>query len=298
MRQAIITFVVLCSGPVFAQTVTISEAIELLDPGLSAQVVRERERDLYDSDICDNGPVPWECLSGFYSPVGYTIGVDAAGSTYHVTSSQNQYLDFGGGRSGEILQRTNRSGVSTDIARIVRRVCLGTGPWPQPECYPAKFLSVGAVGLDVTSGRIMLAVQAQYCDPGDPCFGRIGVVEITGLPTLFDTFLTFTNAQSLTLLTPAHPDGFRAADSLQVWTGDLRSLPDWSQAQPLVCQAAASPNAGQIVAIGDSLPSPAIGEGRYYVSASTHGPDRRLGRQYNSGGFSARNNSMLPICAP
>ena len=290
MRQAIITFVVLCcSGPVFAQPVTISEAIELLDPGLSVQVVRERDRIVNGQSVCNATLPPWECWSIFYSPLGYIIGVDAAGSTYHVTSED---FDFGGGRRGEILQRMNRSGVSTDIARIVRQVCLGE------QCNPGKSLSVGAVGLDVTSGRIILAVSASYCASPDPCFGRIGVVEITGLPTLFDTFLTFTNAQSLTLLTPAHPDGFRAADSLQVWTGDLRSLPDWSQAQPLVCQAAASPNAGQIVAIGDSLPSPAIGEGRYYVSASTHGPDRRLGRQYNSGGFSARNNSMLPICAP
>ena len=114
-------------------------------------------------------------------------------------------------------------------------------------------------------------------------------VTIGGLPKLFDTLLTFIpGQQALNILTPAMPDGFRSADSLQVWTGNVRSMPDWSQAQPLACLAAQNPVPGQVVSAPDSLPDPVVGEGRYYLVASQKGADRRLGRQYVNGAFSAR----------
>jgi len=150
----------------------------------------------------------------------------------------------------------------------------------------------------VTNGRIIVLAVAQYCAPGVfPCIGKIGVLEISGLPQMFDTLLTYIpGGQTLSALTPAHPDGFRSADSLQVWTGNVRSLPDWSQAQPLTCSAAASPTPGQVVSVPDSLPDPAVGQGRYYITASQHGSDRRLGRQYVNGAFSARDPAGLPVC--
>jgi hypothetical protein len=98
------------------------------------------------------------------------------------------------------------------------------------------------------------------------------------------------------MLTPAHPDGFRSSDSLQLWTGNIHSLPDWSQAQPLACPAATTPTPGQLVNVTDTLPDPTVGQGRYYLVASQSGPDRRLGRQIVGGTISARNSSNLPLC--
>jgi hypothetical protein len=92
------------------------------------------------------------------------------------------------------------------------------------------------------------------------------------------------------------PDGFRSADSLQLWTGNVRSMPDWSRAQPLACVAAQNPPPGQLVSVQDTLPDPPVGQGRYYLLASQSGPDRRLGRQYINGEFSARQPAGLPGC--
>ena len=58
----------------------------------------------------------------------------------------------------------------------------------------------------------------------------------------------------------------------------------------------ASPTPGQVVMVQDTLPDPPYGEGRYYITAWQHGADRRLGRQYVNGAFSARDPSTLPVC--
>jgi hypothetical protein len=155
----------------------------------------------------------------------------------------------------------------------------------------ARLLSGGGVlvnlAVDSTNGRLYLAVRTDTVE---------GIVVITGLPTMFDTLLTFVPDGTLTALTPAHPDGFRSADSLQVWTGNVRTLPDWSQATPLVCAAALNPSPGEIVNISDPLPAPLTGQATYYIAASQSGTQRRLGRQYVNGTFSARDPSALPVC--
>ena len=48
------------------------------------------------------------------------------------------------------------------------------------------------------------------------------------------------------------------------------------------------PAPGQLVSLEDTLPNPPLGSARYYLMASESGPDRRLGRQYVGGAFSAR----------
>ena len=144
------------------------------------------------------------------------------------------------------------------------------------------------LAVDSTYGRLYLAVRTD---------GPEGIVVISGLPTLFDTLLSFVpSGKSVAAVTPARPDGLRSADSVQAWTGDVRSLPDWSQAAPLVCMAATAPTPGQIVTVADTLPDPTPGHARYYVMASQSGTHRRLGRQYVSGAFSARDPTALPVC--
>ena len=65
-------------------------------------------------------------------------------------------------------------------------------------------------------------------------------------------------------------------------------MPDWSKTRPLACMATQNPIPGQAVKIADTLPDPAVGDGWYHLVASQSGPDRRLGRQYVNGSFSAR----------
>lgn len=124
-----------------------------------------------------------------------------------------------------------------------------------------------------------------------------GLIEISGLPRLFDTFVTFVpGGSALSVVAPALPDAFDHADALQVWTGDVRSMPDWSQAQPLACAAAVSPVPGTVLTVADLLSPPALGQARYYLVASQSGMNRRLGRQYTAGKFSARDPATLPAC--
>jgi hypothetical protein len=128
---------------------------------------------------------------------------------------------------------------------------------------------------------------------------RDEVIRLTGLPRLLDFLVSFIpGQQALNILTPVHPDGFETADSVQVWTGDVRSMPDWSRAQPLTCTAANHPVSGETITVPDTLPDPAPGQGRYYLVASQSGSDRRLGRQYLNGAFSARDPAALPVCLP
>jgi hypothetical protein len=165
--------------------------------------------------------------------------------------------------------------------------------------YPTQVSSATPkLAFDVTSGILHIYVERIIDDllTGVTLARDSGIVTVSGFPKLFDTLLSFTPGGTLTAITPAHPDGFRSADSMQVWTGDVRSMPDWSQAQPLTCSAATSPTPGQVVTVPDTLPDPPLGHGRYYLTASVNGADRRLGRQYANGAFTARDPSSLPGC--
>jgi len=161
-----------------------------------------------------------------------------------------------------------------------------------------RLLSGFTTLFDATNGLLHLTGSVQERDgSGNLIANDRGWVVISGFPTMFDTLLSFDpGGQSMRILAPAMPDGFRSADSLQVWTGDLRTLPDWTQAQPLACTAATSPPPGQVVTVSDGLPDPAVGHGRYYLVASQSGQDRRLGRQFVNGAFSARPPALLPGC--
>jgi hypothetical protein len=297
MRKFILAVVLSCASSVWAQSVSIGEAIEPLIPGLTVRVVREIPRDAGGGDRCaGTSPTIWECVgSPAFPPAwttygAFTIGFDAAGNAYHVSGVST---DFGADKHGIILRRVSPAGVMEDVAGLVKQVCLSANCFTQNRFDPT-----GAI-IDVTGGRVWITVSASYCDYGlsPPCAGTtVGTVEISGLPTLFDTLLTFAPGGQLAALVPAHPDGFRNADSMQVWTGDVRTMPDWSQAEPLTCYAAMSPAPGQVVTIADTLPDPPAGHGRYYLTASVNGADRRLGRQYVAGAFSARDPARLPVC--
>lgn len=280
MRRSIIAGVMLCASSAWAQSVSIGESVVPLAPGITVRIVREGPRIVNGADQCGSDfPTAWGCPGSPAFPPSwgihgaFTIGFDAVGNAYHVT-----------GDGTTILRQVSPAGVVEDVARLISIV------------GNTEFQPQGAI-VDVTNGRIWILTMSYYLGPSGKTPGTVGTVEISGLPTLFDTVLTFVPpGQSLSAVVPTHPDGFLAADSLQLWTGDLGTLPDWSQAESLACTADTNPAPGQVVTVADTLPDPAWGQGRYYIAASQHGTDRRLGRQYVNGAFSARDPGALPVC--
>jgi hypothetical protein len=271
-------------APCAGQSPSILDAVRILDPALQVSVAAH-----IPTSACI-GSSPWFCDSTYYNGDKLAIGVDAAGNHYSLTSARilqetNQDTYYFS------LQRLDTAGVMTDIAYLYSRRCRNA---PIQCTYQDIFEYRLTPLLDVTNGRILIGLRVTYIGSGEQ---DNGMVAISGLPTLFDTLLTFVpSGQALKAVMPAHPDGFRSADSVQIWVGDVRTLPDWSLAEPLSCAAAMNPSPYQVVTVPDTLPEPPVGHGRYYLTADVSGPDRRLGRQYVDDAFSARDPSTLPIC--
>lgn len=275
----------------FAQE-TIGRAVELVDPALTARVLFEAPPFTADhTGACDSRPERSECNATNIS-FASDLGTDAAGSIFSV-SSEFTFLDAPPRmKYGNALLRTSAAGEALIVGYLVEELCETFGCQDRRRFMFGRHLS-----LDSTNGRIIVPVSAEFFSAGTLYARSVGIIEISGLPKLFDTLLTFApGEEAMNILTPAHPDGFRSADTLQVWTGDVRSMPEWSRAVPLTCEAATNPVPGQVVSVADTLPAPAVGEGRYYLVASKSEADRRLGRQYLNGAFTARQPASLPIC--
>jgi len=286
-----------CRSRIYAQGVSVADGFYAYVPGVRVELLRQED----PASTCQGQFIPLECevvsMTGVPIPSELSMGMDPAGSLYYTSQTSGDILDTGGSRigiDGRYVMRERSDGSPERIAVLMRQICAD----PCPTQHPPTFSYKSPV-FDVTNGRIVIEVHAEtYNSGGTRIADEVGLIAISGLPTMFDTLLTFTLGGQLSALMPAHPDGFRSADSLQLWTGDVRSLPDWSQAQPLTCNAATSPAPGQIITVADTLPDPPAGHGRYYLSASVKGSDRRLGRQYTNGAFSARDPTSLPVCIP
>jgi hypothetical protein len=282
----------LSAAPIIAAPLPISDAVVPLIHNLTVRIVREG----IVGSLCGDPDVhPVECIGPDRDGGGIRFGFDPAGNYYEVS---NGTVALGNGDIVLVLRRIAPNGSQEDVAQLYTHLCeahpcLG-------GFYQFRYYGAEVVHLDVTNGRLWLVIESQSCTPQgctNDSENPRGIVEIGGLPQMFDTLVTFIPGQpAMNILTPAMPDGFRHADSLQVWTGNVRSMPDWSQAQPLACMAAQNPAPGQLVSVQDTLPDPPLGEGRYYLVASQSGADRRLGRQYVNGAFSARQPVGLPGC--
>jgi hypothetical protein len=121
----------------------------------------------------------------------------------------------------------------------------------------------------------------------------------SGLTTMFEILQTYTPATSeLGFRVPYMPEGFPAADYFDTYYGDLATVGDWNQAQPLQCgYPSTPPSVGDYLTVADPLPDPAPGTGRYYVTAVTHLGQRRYGRKATNGVLSGRDPAVLPGCS-
>ena len=119
-----------------------------------------------------------------------------------------------------------------------------------------------------------------------------------GFVTLAEVVQTFApQAGGLTYRVPALPEGLPAADHFDTYWGPLTRPFTFANAQPLQCgYPAAPPKPGDCLTVADTVPTPAVGEGVYYVTAATYQGQRRFGRKYMNGAFSGRDPSVLPAC--
>jgi hypothetical protein len=94
------------------------------------------------------------------------------------------------------------------------------------------------------------------------------------------------------------PEGFQFADHFDSYYGNLATVDDWSQAQPLQCgYPAIAPSVGDYLTVADTLPELEPGQGRYFVTAVTHQGETRYGRKSSGGVLTGRDPAVLPGCS-
>ena len=165
-----------------------------------------------------------------------------------------------------------------------------------------------SLSFDAVNGHLVIAMR-RYCGdnngpspPDCPPAATYGggwlFMRLDGFATLFEIFQTYTpQAELRGFRVPYMPEGFQYADYFDTYWGDLASVGDWSQAQPLQCgYPATTPSVGDYLTVDDTLPTPAPGRGYYYVTAVNYQGKRRYGRQSNGGVLTGRDPAVLPPC--
>ncbi len=153
--------------------------------------------------------------------------------------------------------------------------------------------------FDDKAGRFITLLR-DYCY-GPSCNYSPGhwKAALGGFATTFDVLHTYTPQAALGFRVPYMPEGLPAADHFDTYTGDIATLGDFSQAQPLQCDyPTAPPSVGDYLTVNDSLPNPVVGRGRYYVTAATYQGQTRYGRKGFRGQLSGRDPALLPACIP
>lgn len=123
------------------------------------------------------------------------------------------------------------------------------------------------------------------------------VVVLDGLPTLFDVMVTYDpNAAGLSWQVPPHPEALPSSDSFDVYTGDMTTVSDLSQAIPVDCMVPAgrTPVPGEHLSVADTAAVPQPGEATYFLVATEYQGQGRAGRETSNGRLKSRNGALLP----
>lgn len=160
------------------------------------------------------------------------------------------------------------------------------------------------ISFDPLNGRLLIPLES-YCStevdlscPNSPYGGGWWVASIEGFGRLFDILQTYTPVgTTLSFHVPAIPEGLPSADHFDTYWGNVASLPDFTQAHPMACSYPNSPlSIGDFLAVADTSPTPPVGQANYFVTAVTHGAERRYGRQLIGPTMTGRNPALLPVC--
>ena len=156
------------------------------------------------------------------------------------------------------------------------------------------------ITFDPVHGRLIIPLTS-YCEQG-ACPGTYGgewMAAIEGFATLFDVLQTYTPQPSLGFRVPYMPEGLPAADHFDTYWGSLTHPLDFTQAHPLQCNyPAAAPHVGDYLTVADTVPTPAPGQGVYYVTSATYQGATRYGRKTTAGHLTGRDPALLPACTP
>lgn len=156
--------------------------------------------------------------------------------------------------------------------------------------------------FDEKHGRLYFAFQATCFSDGDPGCESGGhgawLLGFDGFTTEFEVLQSYQPPPlGLSFRVPFMPEGMAAADWFDTYYGDLATVGDWSQAQPLQCRfPEAAPSTGDYLTVADSWPTPPPGGGYYFVTAATYQGQTRYGRRSSGGVLTGRDPAVLPAC--
>jgi hypothetical protein len=162
-----------------------------------------------------------------------------------------------------------------------------------------------ALEFDPANGRMLVSLVSS-CEGGVDCTaypvgtGDYWVASISGFASTFDVLQTFTpQPASLSFRVPYMPEGMPAADHFDTYWGNLAKPVDFTQAHPLACDyPATSPHVGDYLTVADTVPTPAPGQGVYYLTSANYQGATRYGRKTTAGHLSGRDPAVLPACVP
>ena len=243
-----------------------------LDPGLRCE-----------EWMSDSNNSPW----ALFQPNNAKV-VDNTGSLLRI-----DFVSFEG--CGFIDLRRTRlvrfDGIQEHVLAYVEDRCV-----PGGNVDTMRSMSNNRMKFDPITGTVLIPVNAAT-SPNQQVVREL-IVAIKGLPSTFEILQTFTpTASELGFHVPAIPEGLQFADRFDTYVGDLAAVGDWSQLQPLQCAyPAIAPSVGDFLTVADTTPTPAVGQGLYFVTAATFQGQTRFGRQSVGGVLSGRNPATLPVC--
>lgn len=286
LRFALVAGVSIIGAQGGAAAFSLLDEVIVIDPNLTAELVWEMTDT---KTYCQSSPPNLDRLAcQEILPDEFSIGVDASGNRYGMIVKVEPLGTF-----FDIYRRPAGTSFNHHIVRVTKRVELVVG-------QPIKMFPVGSWEVDVTNGVLLIGLKGECftaaCSLANDTVEHLAVVRITGLPALLDVFESYQPPSSLSFNLPVHPEGLPSGDRYDVYHGDLASLPDLSQAQSLACDVAAGKNVGERVEVADTLPDPAAGEARYYLTAISSGIEKRAGRTRQGGGLTGRSAASLPPC--
>ncbi len=279
---------------------------EFLEPGLNCSV--------FIPDAVCRLPAPEPGSVSIWNPMcffGHGTAVDAEGHIYRVRMDRDTDIFCNGGNRD--LDRVEIRRFDGEQETVVAYI--------QGRCNPNNTIDTFMVSdnpasrihdFDATNGRLFLAGVETLCRPineGGSCADVLGsqpypsqvwVMAVTGFATAFEILQTYTPTSGpISFRVPYMPEGFQAADWFDTYYGDIASVGDWGQAQPLECAyPTALPGVGDYLTVSDTLPPPDPGQGRYYVTAVNYQGQTRYGRKSIRGVLSGRDPAVLPTCIP
>lgn len=212
------------------------------------------------------------------------------------------------------------NGVVWDLVRLRNGAEEVIGTFPGERCgvHPETYESYappggGMMEFDPLDGRLVImmdwscTVFTGYEPWTGKCpYGHMGpwyglgerrILAIEGFTTLFDVIDSYAPTPSnFGFRVPHRPEGLRAADRFDTYTGEVTRPLDLSQAQPLQCgYPEAPPLAGNYLTF-PANGTPAPGQAVYYLTSVTYQGQTRAGRKALDGRLSGRDASQLPVC--